>query len=64
MLTDNHNTEPCSFAVKMRAADVSADFDNFGNELLIWSDAYSWDCKARAHKLGYLGIKDSIHGVR
>ena len=54
------NTECCCFKVALRPKNVAPEWDNLGSELLMGSDAKSWDLATRKHKSGYLGVYDRM----
>ena len=54
------NSEPCTFKVLKRAANVPPEFENLGSSLLLGDDAKSWDITTRKHSMGYLTITDRM----
>ena len=54
------STEPCTFKVMKRVANIALEFDNLGSSLVLGSDSKSWDISTRKHSTGYVAIKDRI----
>ena len=54
------STEPCTFKVMKRAANIALEFDNLGVLLVLGSDSKSWDISTRKHSMGFLAIKGRI----